>query len=206
MLDLSINYLWTIFDFLERHNGAVTAVATVFIGVFTYVLALITRRQAQLTREIIDLALREFRATHRPKIIVLTARLSERGDRDTPARVDLQIINAGEAYATIVEITACAYIQTKDAAFVPFLRHANSEHPKDFFVAPGEFVDAMPKCKSVDWEYDEFRYNGAKLFVLGRIGYTGADNIRRNTGFCRQYSQETGMWHTVGIDEYEYVH
>src|SRR6266496_910438 len=55
-------------DSLERHNGAVTAVATVFIGVFTWVLACVSGRQARLTRESIELAREEFIATHRPKI------------------------------------------------------------------------------------------------------------------------------------------
>ncbi len=35
--------------FLADHNGAVTAVATVFIAAFTIVLALVTGRQARLT-------------------------------------------------------------------------------------------------------------------------------------------------------------
>jgi hypothetical protein len=32
-----VNVIWGILDFLEKYNGAVTAVATVFIGIFTYV-------------------------------------------------------------------------------------------------------------------------------------------------------------------------
>lgn len=44
--------------FLEDHNGAVTAIATVFIAIFTIVLALVTRRQANLTRIVADAAKR----------------------------------------------------------------------------------------------------------------------------------------------------
>jgi hypothetical protein len=44
--------------FLEDHNGAVTATATVVIAIFTIVLALVTRRQANLTRIAADAAKR----------------------------------------------------------------------------------------------------------------------------------------------------
>ncbi len=37
-------------EFLEKHNGAITAIATAFIALFTIVLALVTHRQAKLTR------------------------------------------------------------------------------------------------------------------------------------------------------------
>jgi hypothetical protein len=70
MLADVIGVLWGIIDFLQTYNGAVTAVATVFIGVFTYVLAIVTSRQARLTKESIDLARKEFIATHRPRVIV----------------------------------------------------------------------------------------------------------------------------------------
>jgi hypothetical protein len=45
-----VGYIISAGRFLEDHNGAVTAVATVFIAAFTIVLALVTRRQAHLTR------------------------------------------------------------------------------------------------------------------------------------------------------------
>jgi hypothetical protein len=52
--------LWSAIDFLQAYNGAVTAVATVLIGIFTYVLARVTGRQARLTRDSIELANKEF--------------------------------------------------------------------------------------------------------------------------------------------------
>jgi hypothetical protein len=42
--------------FFEAYNGAVTAVATIFIAIFTVVLALVTNRQARLTRESLKIA------------------------------------------------------------------------------------------------------------------------------------------------------
>src|SRR5213082_2758016 len=37
-------------DFIEAHNGALTALATIVVAIFTVVLALVTRRQARLTK------------------------------------------------------------------------------------------------------------------------------------------------------------
>ena len=56
------------FDFLQAYNAAITALATVAIGVFTYFLVRVTNRQARLTRKAIELGTKEFVATHRPKI------------------------------------------------------------------------------------------------------------------------------------------
>jgi hypothetical protein len=39
-------------DFIEAHNGAITSLATIVVAVFTIVLALVTRRQAHLTKEL----------------------------------------------------------------------------------------------------------------------------------------------------------
>jgi hypothetical protein len=60
----------TALEFLEKYNGAVTAVATAFIAIFTIVLVLVTGRQARLTTAALNLARQEFVATHRPRVIL----------------------------------------------------------------------------------------------------------------------------------------
>jgi hypothetical protein len=55
-----INSFWAIIDFLQAYNGAVTAVATVFIASFTIVLAVVTNRQARLTKEALVTTQRAF--------------------------------------------------------------------------------------------------------------------------------------------------
>ncbi len=64
-------------DWLEHHNGAVTAIATIFIAIFTIVLACVTRKQARLTKHITNLARAEFLSTHRPKIMVRRFRMTD---------------------------------------------------------------------------------------------------------------------------------
>lgn len=50
LASLTLSYVGYVGEFLETHNGAVTAIATVFIAAFTIVLALVTNRQAKLTK------------------------------------------------------------------------------------------------------------------------------------------------------------
>jgi hypothetical protein len=53
----SINsVVWTVVDFLQTYDGAVTAVATVIIAAFTIVLVVVTNRQARLTKESVEIA------------------------------------------------------------------------------------------------------------------------------------------------------
>jgi hypothetical protein len=56
MFDVLTNFLWSAVDFLQTYNGAVTAVATVAIGIFTLVLVIVTRRQAILTKESVQIS------------------------------------------------------------------------------------------------------------------------------------------------------
>jgi hypothetical protein len=52
-----IDFIWKIISFLQTYSGAVSAVATVFIATFTIVLALVTNRQAKLTKIVADAAM-----------------------------------------------------------------------------------------------------------------------------------------------------
>jgi len=57
-------------EFLDKYNGAVTAVATAFIAIFAIVLVRVTGRQARLTTAALNLARQEFVATHRPRVVL----------------------------------------------------------------------------------------------------------------------------------------
>jgi hypothetical protein len=67
MVSYSINVL---FGWLDAQNGAITSVATVFIAVFTIVLAVVSRRQTKIISDQLKLASDEFAVTHRPRIVV----------------------------------------------------------------------------------------------------------------------------------------
>lgn len=96
MASISRDLFWSILASIQTWNGAVTAVATVFIAAFTVVLALTTNRQARLTRDSINLARDEFNATHRPRIIM-------RDPYRDGDKVLYSLVNNGDAPGTIIE-------------------------------------------------------------------------------------------------------
>jgi hypothetical protein len=57
-------------EFLDKYNGAVTAVATAMIAIFTIVLVCVTGRQARLATIALNLTRQEFVATHRPRVVL----------------------------------------------------------------------------------------------------------------------------------------
>src|SRR6185437_15221 len=89
-------YFWRAIDLLQTYNGAVSAFATVWIAIFTIVLAKVGARQAKLTRHAIDLANKEFISTHRPRIILRDVHLEGH-------TVFYILANVGDTKATIVE-------------------------------------------------------------------------------------------------------
>jgi len=185
----------------------VTMLATIAIAAFTGTLWWSTRSMQKATLTSIELARAEFTATHRAKIIVQSARLADQGDDDRPAQINLTIVNTGETDATITEYTVQPYIQVNDAAFTPYFDRGTPIIPEDMKISLGEPATVIALCEKVDWlRYDEFLSGNAKLFVLGQISYAASDGIRRNTGFCRVYSKETGDWHVVKDSTYEYAY
>jgi hypothetical protein len=112
------NYLWRIIDFLEKYNGAITALATVAIGIFTLVLVIVTRRQAKLTRESIDLARAEFISAHRPKIRIKHVWLVALGSNQ-PVTVEIVYTNVGDAKASVSRIGMDFNVINTDAQLPP---------------------------------------------------------------------------------------
>jgi hypothetical protein len=55
-------------EFLDKYNGAVNAVATAFIAIFTIVLVRVTGRQARLTTAALNLARRHSQTASRSEI------------------------------------------------------------------------------------------------------------------------------------------
>jgi hypothetical protein len=96
VLNYTASIATAVLDFLEKYNGAVTAVATIFIAAFTIVLAKVTGKQARLSRESIDLARSEFIATHRPRIVLRDVSFVD-------GQILYMLVNTGDTKATVVE-------------------------------------------------------------------------------------------------------
>jgi hypothetical protein len=193
-------------DSLEQYNGAVTAVATVFIGIFTWVLAWVTSRQARLTREIIDLAREEFVSTHRPKIIVRGLEFAggiPGGEK--PIKVAFRYVNAGDTKAEITTIGSKLMHMFKPTLSSGIDFKHEKLHP------PIEVKCGMHGIRLTVDELepsDPFLLNAVagshKLICVGYIRYRDDNGTIRQTGFCREYDAPSNRWIPVKDDEYEY--
>ena len=190
-------------DFVTANKDEVIAVATAVIAAFTITLWGATSGQLRHLRM-------EYASTHRPRIYIQRVELMDHGiggDEERPAMADLMLVNGGDTRARIIGAFALPYVQTNDSAFTPRFGHTEINKPKNLSVATGEFVQMQCQSKQISFEYGEFTSDKkARMFLIGRVTYIGDDGITRNTGFCREYSRDTGRWHRVESSEYEYAY
>ena len=73
----------------DNHNGLITAIATVFVAIFTWTLWSVTGRAVSLARE-------EFISTHRPKIVLREVDFVD-------GRIIYILVNIGGTEATVKE-------------------------------------------------------------------------------------------------------
>ena len=151
--------------FLDAHNGTVTAIATVFIGLFTYTLKQATdklwkagdeqfrlaketadrqageiQEQLRLTRENVEFARLEFNATHRPRLVIREAHMLIPTGRDPTAGVRFIVANAGEGGADVVE--SFVILEFNESAILLPLQppeHSNSIGPIQ--IEPGQGIE-----------------------------------------------------------------
>lgn len=188
----------------EANNGIITAFATVFMAVFTGTLWFVTNKAVGLARD-------EFIATHRPRIFVQTVNVLTQGARSRPtpdpARFAVQAVNGGETTCRLTSWCGTIYYQSEDAAFTPNLAHLNVSYDLNRHVIQPGLPDMLVfEQDPVDMEWEDFVNLGGHMFLVGRITYCGIDRIERITGFCREYSKDTGRWHAVKDSEYEYAY
>ena len=201
MLDWTRTSLWAVIGFLQDYNGAVTAVATVFIGVYTFVLSRVTRQQAILTRQSIELSRNEFIATHRPFIGVSFFETFD----DPNLIIRFTFTNQGASNARILTIAA---------KILPGTAYA------DHFVFTDESVDIVLKSGQSDIHRVTSDFlnplhpsnNQVRatvlFFCVGRIRYADDTGVERETGFYREWSAYGGnIWFIPDpVPAYEYAY
>ena len=170
-------------EILEAHNGAITAIATGFIGWFTYTLWrssekmwVATADQVRITNTALQLAREEFNATHRPKLRV--RRMKPHLTAGTLVRVQYVIVNVGETTATIKrhDITLC--IQPDDSGAKQTLQSSPLECPQ---LKGGELRLFFT---NIDTQFD-FGWGMANsiLKIRGIVEYDDGAGTTRRTGF-----------------------
>ncbi len=145
-----IDFLWWIIDSLQRYNGAVTAVATVFIFIFTATIWCTARSQLKHTRQI--------------ERAYLSAMGPSAAKDGIPQFYRLEVSNNGKTPATLlqiaVEIQSLGKIQQGPKYLVP--GYKRTPYRRVFY--PGE-RDTKLSGHSVPPGIDE-------PFVYGRLWYS----------------------------------
>jgi hypothetical protein len=180
-----------VLDFLEKYNGALTAVATAFIAAFTIVLARVTGRQARLTTDALNLARQEFVANHRPRVIL---RYIQGPFENEEGRqfIWVTFVNIGANTATIEAFgadLAKRFPDTDDWA-VPGL-DAGPKEISPIVLTCGQrhvFTVTAREVPETELELQIFRETTTQdyqLCAVGMIRYTDAVSVARDTGFFR---------------------
>ena len=182
--------------FVDIHNGLITALATIFIGLVTILLWRSGDKTLQLSRE-------EFIATHRPKIVTRGFRFTGDTTLKNGEKIGIQITftNTGDTPATIYQILGGIYIAPTYADPLPqgvSQWEINRTFDKDIpiILNSGEnncFIIEIPS-----------KPDGTEFYCVGSIWYKDdIGNIRR-TGFCRKYNGRTTRFEKIEDDYYQY--
>jgi len=191
---------------LDTHNGAVTAVATVFIAFFTIVLACVSRRQARLISDQVKLARDEFNATHRPEISILSFESSHEGAEDERVAVQVMYVNKGRSIAKNVRIQAKVTnrrfpLQSGIGLSGPGaidLTHPDLESGiKNYFLVTSDIPVRTASGANRSQETP-------RVVCLGCVSYYDGMNGRRETTFCRVFNESSDRWEPSGNTAYEY--
>jgi hypothetical protein len=185
-----VNGLWAVIDFLEKYNGAVTAIATVFIGVFTYVLARVTNRQAKLTREGIELTRKEFVATHRPRVIIRFIQGPFVSD-DNRQFIWVIVANIGDS-ATDIEEFGGDLARRRGTHWLTPGAAGDPKRIEPITLMSGQrhVFTVTAKRPYGDAEIFSDATGASELCAFGAIRYRDDNDVLRETGYFRVYDSE----------------
>jgi hypothetical protein len=210
-LSAILTALTAVGDFLETHNGAVTAVATIFIAIFTVVLAVVTNRQARLTRiaavaaeKAAEIARTEFIASHRPRLRVRNVVVKNPKAADgrelqlfAPGQTiegQFYIANVGDSRADILDGHCTVYFSQQGLPMRrPYEGGEDNLQATSRTLLSGESTpvlfrgDAPPPGAEMGVGTNAF--GSWDLYVMGWVTYADHTDppTKRRTSFCRQY-------------------
>jgi hypothetical protein len=219
---------------LYEYRDATTAVATVFIAIFTATLWWSTRgvlratnATIQLAREEFDLARLEFLSSHRPEMR-LKLIWFDKGDiwNGDPISVRLDMVNAGRGDAWISRVNFMARV-LQNGERLPQRPPYNEEVPdypppswrNDYVVDPNiPLRSGVTSTHSVSdgtiltaMQVEDVRRGKAYLCLFGTIEYLDAALRLRQTAFCRQLffdypprPGDRGRFQSARDPDYEY--
>jgi len=179
-----------------------TEVATVVMAIFTGCLWYSNRKLWKTTAESIELARKEFIATHRPKLKVFSVFFD--GDRGAETwQFQCSIHNVGESVAIIKTINQEFKI-LKEPLPIPQPYGESLFIEKE--VKSGEnIIEQFPIKREILWNIIRENPQDYKaLYFFGYVDYLDNIGIMRRTAFCRRFDSETECFTKIDNEDYEY--
>jgi hypothetical protein len=176
-------------NWLEVNNGAVTAIATAVMAIFTIVLAFVSIFQGKQLKRSVRLASDEFIANHRPKIRVRSIWLVSDIAVGSPITINLIAVNVGgiKAIVTKYAFTTC-FVKKGDS--IPL-------SVEDFPVSVVEIeikrgarygFKGLSTGQAVTIEeFNSIRTGDMVLYCIGWIRYEDEAENPMQTGFCKAF-------------------
>jgi hypothetical protein len=184
--------------FIVRTFSDPIAFFTLWIAVFTLVLAIVSIRQGAQIR-------REFVATFRPRVAIRELEYVY-ADEDKE-EIRYTIVNKGESPATIVSVNLAAFTQSPRIP-LPAVPTYNvpTTFVKPIVLNPGTSVRLTYYAKKpLDRTLLLPGVLLQVLFFLGYMDYKDDNRIPRRIAFCRRYNAETRRFEVVDDPDYEYA-
>lgn len=216
MISVATEFLRTILNTLEAYNGAITALATATISIFTLVLVIVMRRQAILTKQSVRISERALTELERPYIFFgrietdissyFRPNLSWNPENTSPEFV-LYVVNYGRTPGNID--TAAIWIDFAEAPPVDTpVDSLTSSHPDasdaSMIVGPTlefSFPSMRPRQKFTFAVRDSLREGKLQLYCHGIFVYRDIFNNSHATKFCRRYDPRRDEWVPAGGQE-----
>jgi hypothetical protein len=185
-----------VLDFLEKHNGAVTGVATVFIAAFTFTLKRSTDKLWKLAR-------RDFIATHRPRVGV--AFIQGPDVRDSRQLVWVTVRNSGGSDAIILE-WGCDLVRRKGNQWLTGIDGSPKKvEPIRLISGQHHFFEVFAKgAYDVEAAIFEEALGEVETCVIGAIRFADENGTMRETGFLRTYDASSEKFVPSANPEDEY--
>jgi len=192
--------------FLDTHNGAFTALATLAVAAFTFTLWRSTKGMLATTNNSINLARDEFISTHRPKLIVRQFQIDP-VTPGNPITIHFAMVNIGSTEAR-PRLLGCqiALWNVQGNYFEAPGINATQDEINVPPIAGGQRVSwRMVSTFPVTPQQIGLIQSGSLLIqILGEITYKDGLNRQRRTGFRRSYDRLTDKFIPSPNSEEEY--
>lgn len=179
--------------------ATITALATIFIAVFSFTLWQITGRSVKLARE-------EFTATQRPKLRVRLVRI-DKLEAGKAVVIHFEVINVG--YSRAKAVVAETTLQILNV--LGENRDRESRKTEKFHIAD-EIAPGQPRLVkkttgticSKDWKVKDDWAGDGRVRVHGTIIYADDNGIGRRTGFYRYSTRDVNRFRRPGDHDIEH--